>query len=233
MKPKLELIVDVNADIQNAKSFVNYGEFVDCFLPPDLQYIIREKLSNEERDKILTEYTKHIYETDREGIERGVEETRKQWHKVENKYYDLVNNIFQGYSWSAGKYTGYASIYCMYPRHIKEKTFFFPSFSHNWNSTLVIGHEMLHFIFFAYIKSKYGINENDKFKGKNPKYVWQVSESFNTVIENWRPYKEVFGAKGKRESYPDCKKMFLTMTAQWSKNQNIQTFLDNWLLMDM
>jgi hypothetical protein len=72
MKLNLELKIDVNADIQNAKSFVNYGEFVDCFLPPELQHIISEKLSNEERDEILTEYTKHIYEKERDGIEKGV-----------------------------------------------------------------------------------------------------------------------------------------------------------------
>lgn len=89
---------------------------------------------------------------------------------------------------------------------------------------------MLHFIFFDYIKKKYGINENDKFRNKNQKYVWQVSETFNTVIENWGPYMKIFNAKKKATPYPGCEKMFISMTKQWNKKQDVKNLLDKWLI---
>ena len=61
MKPKLKLAIDIKADIQNAKWFVNYSEFVDWFLPLNFQYVTSKKFSLSERNKIISEYTKHIH----------------------------------------------------------------------------------------------------------------------------------------------------------------------------
>lgn len=229
MKPKLKLAIDIKADTQNAKWFVHHGEFVDWFLPLNFQYITSKKFSLSERNKIISEYTKHIHKMNETDILKGVKETKQRWSKVEGKFYKLVDKIFQGHGWPKGKYIGYASVYLMFPRNIKEKTFYFPYSSNKWSPVSTIAHEMLHFIFFDYIKSKYGINEDDEFRGKNPKYVWQVSETFNTVIENWQPYKNIVGSKDAKP-YPGCEKMFKAMTKQWSDSQDIESFLNEWLL---
>ncbi|MBZ1356484.1 MAG: hypothetical protein KY054_01775 [Candidatus Nealsonbacteria bacterium] len=229
MKPKLKLAIDIKADVQNAKRFVNHGEFVDWFLPLNFQYITSKKFFLSERNKIISEYTKHIHKMNEKEILKGVEETKKRWLKIECKFYSLVDKIFLGHDWPKGKYIGYVSIYLMFPRNIKEKTFYFPYSNNKWNPISTIAHEMLHFIFFDYINSKYKIKENDEFRDKNPKYVWQVSETFNTVIENWQPYKNIVGSKDVKP-YPGCEKMFKTMTKQWSANQDIESFLNKWLL---
>ena len=231
MKPELKLIIDIKADIENAKFFVKHSKFVDWFLPLDLQYIISKKFSPLERNKIISEYTKHIHKINEKEILKGVAKTRKQWSKIEDKFFQLVDKIFCGYDWPKGKYIGYASIYLMFPRNIKEKTFYFPYSKNNKGGPIrTIAHEMLHFIFFDYIKKKYGINENDKFRNKNQKYVWQVSETFNTVIENWGPYMKIFNAKKKATPYPGCEKMFISMTKQWNKKQDVKNLLDKWLI---
>ena len=229
MKPTLKLIIDVNKDTANAKGFVKYGDFLNWFLPPNFQYINSKKFTPAERNKMVEEYTKHIHNLYKKEIKEGVTKTKKRWAKIENKFYRLVNKIFQGYHWPKGKYTGYTSIYNMFPRYIKEKTFFFPY--KGMDPRLTIAHEILHFIFFDYIKNKYGVGEHTKIKGKEPKYVWKISETFNVVIENWQPYMKLFGRKEKRTPYHQgYKKMFREMTKQWTKEQNIKKLLDKWLI---
>lgn len=230
MKPDLKFKISKIQDIENAKGFVKNNEYVLWFLPKELQFIIGQGLSVTKKNRIISEYTNNYYKIHKLEISKGVDEIKKRWAKIEDKYYDLVQKIFLGYDWPKGKYLGYASIYLMFPRYIKEKIFFFPySFKGKWNPLRTIGHEMLHFIFFDYIKKKYKIKEGTRVNGENPKYVWQVSETFNTVIENWKPYRNIFGAKDIRNPYPGCEKMFKKMSRQWADNQNIKKLLDKWL----
>jgi len=52
------------------------------------------------------------------------------------------------------------------------------------------------FIFFNYIKKKYGIKESTEFPKRGLKYLWNVSEVFNLVMEKWKPYVDIFHTKG-------------------------------------
>mgnify|MGYP000923006800 FL=1 len=229
MKPNLKLVINIKKEIGSAQGFIKYSDYVDRFLPLNFQYILNKKFTPVERNKMVAEYTKHIHNLYKKEIREGVAETKKRWAKIENKFYRLIDKIFQGHPWPKGKYTGYASIYHMYPRYIKEKTFFFPYKQNKLDPRLTIAHEMLHFIFFDYIKNKYGIEERDKIKSKEPKYVWKISETFNVVIENWQPYMKLFGRKEKRTPYHQgYKKMFSKMTKQWTKEQNINKLLNNY-----
>ncbi|MBI4599974.1 hypothetical protein HY732_03555, partial [Candidatus Uhrbacteria bacterium] len=81
---------------------------------------------------------------------------------------------------------------------------------------------------FDFLKKNYGISEHDRIRGKHSKYVWQVSETFNAVIENWKPYRRIFDSKEHRKPYPGCEKMFQTMTRQWARRQDIEYLLDKW-----
>jgi len=233
MIPNLKLTIDIKADIDNAKFFIKNGEFVDWFLPLDFQYITSKKFSFSERNKIISEYTRHIYKINKKEILKGVENTRKRWTKVENKFYKIVNTIFQGHAWPKGQYAGFASIYLMYPRNIKKKTFYFPYRKIKWDPIGTIAHEMMHFIFFDFIRKKYKVEQDTEFKGKNPKYVWRVSETFNTVIENWKPYKNIFNEKNDVKPYPGCEIMYQLMRQQWNEKQDINKFLDKWLLYEL
>ncbi|MBI4709402.1 MAG: hypothetical protein HY764_04340 [Candidatus Portnoybacteria bacterium] len=125
MSPDLELKIDIKSDIENAKSFVRGGSFIDWFLPSDLRYIKDKKLTPSKRDKIITEYTKEVYKTKEKEIIKDVEDTKRRWAMVKDRFYRITDDIFYGYDWPKGKYTGSASIYLMFPRDIKEKFFSF------------------------------------------------------------------------------------------------------------
>jgi len=231
--PKIKLKIDIKEDTDNCISFIKRErkgikhQFLLWFLPDDFKYILSKNFSEKERNKIIREYTKHIYKIKKDEIGKGFKKAKEDWQKVEKEYFQLTDRIFQNHPWPKGNYRGIASIWCMYPRYIKHKIFFFP-YKHRILefSNKVIAHEMLHFIFFDYIKKKYNLEEFSVVKNKPNDYVWQVSEVFNDVMENWQPYSRLF--KDKLRSYPDTEKMFHKIKKQWQEKQDIDWLLKQW-----
>jgi hypothetical protein len=231
--PKIKLKIDIERDINNCINFIKCErsgvrrQFLLWFLPVDFQYILSKNFSEKERNKIIREYTKHIYKIRKDEIEKGLKNAKKDWQKVEKRYFQLVDKIFKGHPWPEGNYRGIISIWQMYPRYIQHKIFFFP-YKHKIAkfSNKVIAHEMLHFIFFDYLEKKYKLKEKSKIPGKSDEYVWQVSEVFNNVIEAWGPYNKLF--KEKPRPYPGTEKIFQKMKRQWGKKQDIDWLLDQW-----
>lgn len=231
--PKISFIINREADIKNAVNFITRDlkyspQFVKWFLPKKLHYLLNKKITPAKRNQTIRECTKKIYKTKAREIEYGANKTIKNWKIVESAYFVLVKKIFKNHPWPKGKYIAIASIYHMFPRDIKYKTFYFP-FTHKISKyqNFVIAHEMLHFIFFDYLKVKYGLSESSKLKNKKPEYIWQISEAFNNVIENWKPYYQILKIKGR--PYPGVEKIYQKMKKQWSEKQDINWLLDQWL----
>ncbi len=232
--PKITLKCDINQDIQNAIHFIKrnrpqkYRYFLFRFLPNDLHYILNNKISASKKDKIIKDYTKLIYKERKKEIAQGLSAVKKNWAKIEKQYFKLVSIVFKNHPWPKGRYTGIASIFGMFPRYIKQKMFFFPA-THKIPaySNKVIAHAMLHFIFFDYIEKRYGFKQDSRIIGKPNNYIWQLSEAFNNVIEDWGPYKKII--KDKPRPYQGTEKIFKKMSGQWSKKQDIDRLLDNWL----
>ncbi len=233
MYPKIKFKIDVKTDIENAKSFIKRRKsdkyFLEWFLPKEVQYILNGKFSEKELNKILEAYTIHIHTLRRKEIENDIKSVRGNWAKVEKGYFKLIDRIFNNFLWPRGSYTGFATIYNMYPRNISKRVFFFP-YIHNIPNyaNYVIAHEMMHFIFFDYINKIYEIRENAEFKNKPQKYVWQISEVFNNVIEDWKEYQNVIKCHRKPRPYPGTEKIFSEMKKQWRKKQDIKGLLNKW-----
>ena len=114
MNPNLKLIIDQSADIKNCLYFIKnesdvIPSFLDKFLPLNFQYIMNKKFSSIERNKIVREYTRHIYKINNAEIEHGVDNTMKRWEEIEEKFYRLVADIFKGHKWPRGNYIGTTS----------------------------------------------------------------------------------------------------------------------------
>lgn len=198
------------------------------FLPTELHHLLSKKVPSKMAKVEIKKYVNLKFKTEKRKIAQDAENIQKSWTLVENKYFDLVNTIFKNHPWPKGKYIGYASVFDMYPRNIQDKIFYFPGL--HTSSRLgvqTISHEMLHFIFFDYLKTKYGINEDDEFKGKNPMYLWNISETFNLVIETWGPYQKIL--KTKYEPYdPMHKRMFPKMKRLWEEKHDIDYLLKHY-----
>lgn len=232
--PKIILKIDVDKDIENCLSFFKRNskenpQFIKWFLPDKLLYILKGKISRAKINKILREYTQNSFKVNNQKIKENVKKAEKDWKVVEKRYFDLVNKIFKNHPWPKGDYVSFASVFTMYPRSIKDKTFFFPGIIYSKGTpltTAVIGHEVLHFMFFDYIKKKYGLNTDSEIKDKEKKYLWKISEIFNTVIENWKSYYKIF--KFRARPYTG-KNYYKKMKRQWIKNPDIDKLLDKWL----
>lgn len=232
--PKLTLKCDINQDIQNAIYFLKRSRprklryFLFNFFPKELNYIIKEKLPESKIKKIIEDYTKRTYKARASKIKKGISKATGDWRKIEKRYLVLIDRIFKKYPWPKGKYIGYCSIFGMFPRNIREKYFYFPPMHpHPKYSNKVIAHEMLHFIFYDYIKTHYGIKEAQRIKDKPKNYLWQVSEAFNNVIEGWKPFNKLILYKPR--PYRGTEKMFKKMNNQWQQEQDIDWLLDQWL----
>jgi len=230
--PKDKFVIDINKDIENYILFNKYStegpKFLKMFLPKELHYILTDGLSEKKKKEIVKEYVKHNFGLHEKEITQNTEKIKKHWKVIEKNYFKLISKVFKNHPWPKGKYLGFASIFNMYPRNIKEKTFYFPAFSKNLNfSVATVAHEMTHFIFFDYLKAKYGIEGKKEFKNKNPKYVWDISEVFNVVIENWRPYLNIFKIKGKPYGKVHAK-MLPRMKKLWGEKEDVDFLLDNY-----
>lgn len=233
MKPSLTLKIDARADSDNAIAFLKHnasdGQMLRWFFPEELHYMLDGTFSAKEQQKIVAAYSKSIYALRKKEIKTCFNQVLLDWRDVEDEYLSLVDRIFQKHPWPKGRYAGYVSIFNMYPRNIEAKTFFFPyihSIPKKHNE--VIAHEMLHFMFFSYIQKMYGIGEDFRFKGRSKEYVWEVSEVFNNVIEDWGPYQAVVTSKP--FLYHGKIAMFNTMKKQWNEKQDVKWLLDQWLL---
>lgn len=232
--PKIKFKIDLRVDTKNAVDFIKYNRskqykhFALWFLPEELRYILDKKISVSEKNKIIKDYTKKTYKDEKEEIAVGAKKVEDDWLRIEEKYFGLVDKIFKGYSWPRGNYRGYISIFKMYPRYVDSKIFFFP-YKHRIPkySNKVIAHEMLHFIFFDYINKRYSLREKSKIKNRPDNFVWQVSEVFNNVMENWEPYNKVIKDKG--QPYPGTEEIYELMSKQWLERQDVDWLLDKWL----
>jgi hypothetical protein len=232
--PKLKLVVDASVDAKHAVNFVEnstkWGQkkFLTRFLPWELVYVLDKRISEKKRGNLITGYARYFYKNHRREIEKGVRAARADWSKVEKSYFRLVDCVFKGHQWPEGWYVGFATVFHSYPRHIETKTFFFP-YSHSVPkyANKVIAHEMLHFMFFDYIEKRYGLKERGRMRGKPSDYIWEVSEVFNNVIEEWKPYKKVF--KINARPYKGTERMFAKMNRQWKEKQDVDWLLDQWL----
>ena len=235
-KPKIVLKMDAKDDLEDCLGFIGHNfkenpRYIRWFLPDDILHVFGPATSLVILKKRLTEYVRGTYERRHAEISENVRKADREWRSVEDKYFHLVNKIFKNHPWPKGPYVGAASIFMMYPRNIRNKTFFFPGIIYSEGTppaATVIGHEVLHFMFFDYIEKRYGLKVGGRIKGKPKDYLWQISEVFNSVIESWGPYHRIF--KFKTPPYVG-KEFYASMRAQWMKDQDIDRLLDKWLKM--
>jgi len=186
---------------------------------PELK-VLKKNLTKRQKEIILQNYIKKYYKEYIPLIKKGAFIAKKQWKKYERAFFILTDNIFSNYPWPKGKYIAYPTIWGMYPRNIKNKVFWFPIKHKKKNYiSVVIAHEMLHFVFYDYLYKHYPKYKNHKYDFK----IWNISEAFNIVIQNSPEWVKIF--KEKCKFYPGHKRLIKKMQKIWQEKQNIDYLL--------
>ena len=228
--PRIDFIYNSKTDADCAVGFFSESKleaddnFLKGFFPNELYLTIENELSNDKKEKVIRDYVSEYYEQNETGLKDRFKFIESDWENVEIKYFNLVKQLFNAHPWPDGEYTGLGTIFHCYPRFISKKVFFFP-LNHKVErfANKVIAHEMLHFMFFDYVEKKYELGEKSEIDGKGPNYLWKVSEAFNSVIEGWQPYSELFNSKP--HPYPEVVEIYTRMNEQWEKDQNVVSLL--------
>lgn len=173
--------------------------------------------------KTLRHFINEIYRVKRTTMDLALIKYRRRWIKIAPHYFSLVDALFCGRKWPRGKYIAFGTIWSMYPRFLKDKTFQIPF----WHRTpryvsVVIAHELLHFMFYDYFYTRY-----PKYRRLNDNFfVWHVSEIFNTIVQNSLVWLSCF--KLKSLGYPEHGKIVMRISRTFYRRStwNLDTLVD-------
>lgn len=162
-----------------------------------------------EQKQIISDYVEKSYLDNKEELEGKLNRYKSDWQEVENTFFIETEKIFKETEWPEGEYICYLSIFNCNPRFLHNKTFQL-FFKKDKKAKSTICHELLHFIFYEYIKNL-KIPEN---------FVWDISEIFNVTILNQSEFKKLI-LPFVESGYPKHKVMILESLRIWEKNKNI------------
>ena len=209
--PKLKFLISQSQELKTFSNFLKESQMQNndrerdwaFFRPhPSLKILKRTILSSRQRKVIIQNYISSFYGKNVNEIRKDTVFIKYGWGKLEKSFYQSVDKIFRHYPWPKGKYIVYPTIWGMYSRNIREKTFQFPYKHYQKNYPfVVIAHEMLHFIFYNYFFKHYPRYR----KGKYDLFVWHISEIFNVIIQNSPPWLKIFNTHV--QTYPEHRKI--------------------------
>jgi hypothetical protein len=228
MYPKLKFKINYKRDIETFFAFVNEASFDNA---RNLNWAILKKYPYFKKYKqgktlkvskdVVEKFVESIYSKNYSIIKQNFLIYQKNWARTEKDFYFFVNKLFRQYPWPKGKYITYPTIWGMYPRFLEDKTFQIPyKYKNKKYVSVIIAHEMLHFIFYDYIYKKI-----PKFKSRKYNFdLWHLSEIFNSIIQNSPGWLKIFNQQ-KTMIYPEHKKHLPQLRKLWQKTQNINKWL--------
>ncbi|RJQ25101.1 hypothetical protein C4577_06395 [Candidatus Parcubacteria bacterium] len=190
-----------------------------------------ETLPDKEMEAKIKEYVEGVYQKDGGILEPLIPQVNNEWGKYAPIFFAEVGKLFKGLPWPPGLYRGLLSISQPYPRYLDCKLFQIPISSRGDSWLKVTAHEMLHFIFYEYVRQRYTpqlpntIEEemNRLLSGKFSFPLWELSEIFNGVML----ISDRFGNGGYKtpSTYPDLVGHLETIKFTWEEtNEDIDLF---------
>jgi len=208
-KTNIKLKFEINKDVDK--------KVFDWFLKSGSRFhkIILDAHPSLKKDKkSMSKYVDTYYEKHINEIKEKKGGSEEKWRLHEDYFFTEVSKLFNQ-KWPKGKYIAYLSIWNIFPRWIKNKTF---TISHmkNRNNNSIIVHELLHFMFYKYV--------NEKFPKISDKKKWHLSEIFNIVLMNQPFLKKIYNKK--QLAYSNHKKYIPRFNKLYKKYNGITNFIE-------
>lgn len=195
--PNIKFLIKAEEDIsvyfsfeKESKIFNRWSVMEDYFFKKHPRIKSLKRIKNKKtKKKFLKNYVIDYYKFHNVLIEKRVKEAETRWKKVEQKFFYLVDELFQKYPWPKGNYKAFVTIWNIFPRDIPKKTFQFPYKGRSFKKIeAIIAHEMLHFVFYHYLFRYFS-----KYKQSQYSYsIWVLSEAFNEAIMTEPKWRKIF-----------------------------------------
>lgn len=223
---KLRFYLNKKLDKQMAEEFLNVSgggiDFGAGIMRTHPQLSSLKSMDNTaQRDKILHAYFNNYYRVHRNAILRKIKNVRDAWYKQEQKYITTTENYFSDFKFPKGKYIAYASIIDCNPRFLDSKTFQFFYKKNVVDAIYVITHELLHFIFFDFVKQK--LEKETKCLSEDE--LWDLSEIFNVVVLKSSRYRHIIRNQNSIHTYPDHQHYIPRFEKAYKKSNNAEEFI--------
>lgn len=201
--PKLKFLIRPEEDVlvyfafeKEAKMFKESFEIIEsCFFKKHPKIKVLKQIQDRKKKRIfLEQYVTEYYQTHQNWIIKGVQKAETSWNKIQNKFFSLTDELFKNHPWPKDGYQAFVTIWGIFPRDIKRKTFQFPYRGKYLKGVEgIIAHEMLHFLFYDYLYKHFP-------QYKNPKLaysLWILSEAFNEAIMKESKWRKTFPLQGR------------------------------------
>jgi hypothetical protein len=222
---RLRFYLNKKLDERMAEEFLNvHGGGVDfgegiIKIHPQLKSI-RSLRDVRQKKKAIRIYFNTYYRIHRTEMIRKLKRVRDAWRKYEQKYINITEKFFGGFQFPKGKYIAYASIINCNPRFLDSKTFQFFYKKPIDDAVYTIAHELLHFIFFDFVKKKF----KKEIKELSEDQLWSFSEIFNVVILGSHQYRKIINQKFVI-AYPEHQQYIKQFQKAYENSQNVKEFI--------
>lgn len=169
-------------------------------------------------DKVLTDYTARCYFRQLRKIKRSLMIISENWTKIAPIFFLLTKRIFSDYPWPKGKYICYLSIWDCNPIDPEEKTFQIYYKSNRPHEVII--HEMLHFILYDYLETRFLASA----RTTQQKKVWNLVEALTVMIMNLASFQNGLSLP-RQKPYPNHKKLLHSLEKSWRKEPAIDNII--------
>lgn len=223
--PTIKLQFDQKLDQDMAWSFYGHKKGgCDFWKERALRYhptlIDIEESSN--KKVFLDNYVISYYISHNDEIISLSNKTIKYLNQTEEKYFLLIDKIFNNYPWPKKELVGDFSIFDFCPRFLEDGEFQVCIYDERSIQLFVIFHECLHFIFYDFALNKFpefftGMNTED---GK----FWILAEVFNIVIQTTDDFIDLHG-KIDNIGYPEHQELIKRGSVIWKNDPDISSWI--------
>jgi hypothetical protein len=175
-----------------------------------------------DKKAFLNDYVSDYYTSHNNEIISLSNKTIEYLNQTQEKYFLLIDKIFNNYPWPKKEIIGNFSIFDFCPRFLEDGEFQVCIYDNRSLQLFTIFHECLHFIFYDFALNKFpevftGIDTGD---GK----FWILAEVFNAVVQSTDDFTILYG-KIDNIGYPDHQELIKQGSMIWKDNPDVY----NWI----